>query len=164
MYNNYTNYQNKNYNRTAWKNKYDSAVKKKVKHFTDLDVYQKSQESAVFCAKEVYAGLPKDTDPLLKEAIGDKMLASSLSIPHLFAEAHSKRFGAGEEPLLILDRVMLGCNKMVAYLEQARDILHTDIEAERWEEQIQAYHHIRQKTLNLQRTWRKYIHENQQSQ
>ena len=85
------------------------------------------------------------------------MTACALSIPHLIAESHSKRFGTGEECLLILDKVMLNCNKMVVYLEQTRDICETGLEIEQFEEQTKKYFYIRRKVLNLQRVWRKYI-------
>lgn len=179
MYNNnYTNYHSKNYNRTTWKTKYDSAVKKKVKYFTDLDVYQKSQEAAVFCAGELlqaaqsrpHADLAKsDVEngtriPEWEYNLVKDLMSCALSIPRLIAESHGKRFGTSQESLDILDTVMLNCNLMVVYLEQARDLLKLSIEHDRWEEQTKNYFFIRQKVLNLQRVWRKYITENQQQQ
>ncbi len=93
-------------------------------------------------------------------AIIKTMSLCALSIPHLIAEAHSKRFGTANECLHILDEVMLKCNKMAVYLEQTRDICQTGIEANRFEEEINKYFYIRRKVLNLQRVWRKYINEN----
>jgi len=87
-----------------------------------------------------------------------------MSIPHLIAESHSKRFGESTECLVILDQVMLKCNKMVVYLEQTRDILETGIETARFKEQIDKYFYTRRKVLNLQRVWRKYIIESSKSQ
>ncbi|MFH1956362.1 MAG: hypothetical protein ABIJ28_01830 [Patescibacteria group bacterium] len=100
---------------------------------------------------------------VIENSIIKNMLQCALSIPHLIAESHSKRFGSSTECLNILDEVMLKCNKMVAYLEQTRDILNTGIETDRFEEEIKKYFHVRQKVLNLQRVWRKYINENQES-
>ena len=91
------------------------------------------------------------------------MVALACSIPHLIAEAHSQRFGTGEQSLLTLDKVMLACNKMVVYLDQVRDICETGLELSQFEEQIKKYFFIRQKVLNLQRVWRKYIEINKQS-
>ncbi|MBU4360372.1 hypothetical protein L6278_02020 [Candidatus Parcubacteria bacterium] len=165
MYNkNYTNYQNK------YKSSY--SPKKAVKNFRDLEVYQKSLEGSVFVCNEVVnflkAGKEKeskmnDYENLIENSIIKNMLQCALSIPHLIAESHSKRFGSSTECLNILDEVMLKCNKMVAYLEQTRDILNTGIETDRFEEEIKKYFHVRQKVLNLQRVWRKYINENQES-
>ncbi len=166
---NYTNYYNKRgtgYSPQSAGN-FGNGTKKVVKHFTDLEVYQKSLESAVFATK-MTAGVINST----KENIGDgtkefiikNMIGCALSIPHLIAEAHSQRFGTREQSLLTLDKVMLACNKMVAYLDQVRDICETGLALDQFEEQIKKYFFIRQKVLNLQRVWRKYIEINKQEQ
>ena len=139
---NFTNYAQKPYN-----------PKKTVKHFTDLEVYQKALEASVFVSKN----LCKNTTDETKSYILKNMTALALSIPHQIAEAHSCRFGSSDQCLLILDKVMLNCNKMVVYLEQARDICETGVELAQFEEQTKKYFYIRQKVLNLQRVWRKYI-------
>jgi hypothetical protein len=109
--------------------------------------------------------LKKDEDVFYaKDFVVKNMAALALSIPHLIAESHSMRFGSGEECLFKLDKVMLSCNKMVVYLEQTRDICETGIELEQFEEQIKKYFFIRQKALNLQRVWRKYIEINKEEQ
>ncbi len=140
--------------------------KKAVKKFSDLEVYQKSLEGSVFVCGELTATFQAKlntegkTDGYLltiEEAIIQEMSLCALSIPRLIAESHSKRFGAGREPLEILDIVMHKCNAMVVYLEQARDILETGISTERFEEQVNKYFLTRRKVLNLQRAWRKSI-------
>jgi len=139
---NFTNYNKQPYN-----------PKKTVKHFTDLEVYQKALEASVFVSKN----LCKNTTDETKSYILKNMTALALSIPHQIAQAHSCRFGSSDQCLLILDKVMLSCNKMVVYLEQARDICDTGVELTQFEEQTKKYFYIRQKVLNLQRVWRKYI-------
>jgi len=161
---------NKNY--TNYKKKYSKnyTPKKAVKNFRDLEVYQKSLEGSVFVCSEIINFLKAsknknkdknldDYEIMIENSIVKNMLHCALSIPHLIAESHSKRFGSGTECLSILDQVMLKCNKMVAYLEQVRDILNTGIETDRFEEEIKKYFTTRQKVLNLQRVWRKYIQE-----
>jgi len=175
---NYTNYYKKPFN-----------PKKAVKHFTDLDVYQKALEASVFVTvimdtfyrptaeigrssesrgRKGTRDMPPSVGNIgsrtVKEYIIKNMSALALAIPHQIAEAHSKRFGSGEECLLILDKVMLSCNKMVVYLDQTRDICQTGLELEQFEEQVKKYFFIRQKVLNLQRVWRKYIEINKQEQ
>lgn len=159
MYHNYTNYQSQN-------KRYSTPYtpKKKVKNFTDLDVYQKAHEASVFCGNEIVRAAEENRNEFLHAAITEKLVACALSIPRLIAESHGKRFGTSQESLDILDAVMLNCNLMVVYLEQARDLLKLNIEHDRWEEQTKNYFYIRQKVLNLQRVWRKYINENQQQQ
>ncbi|MDO8664937.1 MAG: hypothetical protein Q7K44_05365 [Candidatus Liptonbacteria bacterium] len=140
-------------------------TKKAVKHFTDLEVYQKALEASVFITKNIICKDAKScVSAEVKEYILKNMSALALSIPHLIAEAHSTRFGSGEQCLATLDKVMLGCNKMVVYLEQTRDICETGIELEQFEEQTKKYFFIRQKVLNLQRVWKKYIEINKQEQ
>lgn len=157
MYRNYTNYKNRSTPYTPY------TPKRKVKHFTDLDVYQKAHEASVFCGREVSGAWEKQEAEWENQIIKD-LMSCALSIPRLIAESHGKRFGTSQESLDILDTVMINCNLMVVYLEQARDLLKLPIEHERWEEQTKNYFFIRQKVLNLQRVWRKYINENQQQQ
>lgn len=159
---NFTNYNQKSFN-----------PKKTVKHFTDLEVYQKALEASVFIAKNL---ITQGRDTLqcvstnnnisteIKNYILKNMTALALDIPHLIAQSHSCRFGSSDQCLLILDKVMLSCNKMVVYLEQTRDICDTGIELSQFEEQTKKYFYIRQKVLNLQRVWRKYIEVNKQEQ
>jgi len=56
-----------------------------------------------------------------------------------------------------LEKVMLNCNKMVVYLDQARDICATGLEVVKFEELQKKYLFIRRKVLNLQRSWQKYM-------
>jgi len=86
-----------------------------------------------------------------------QMLPCALGLPHLIAEAHSVRFGGQKECLVLLERAMLNCNKMAVYLEETRDICQTGVESEKFNELIKKYLCIRQKILNLQRSWKKYM-------
>ncbi len=62
-----------------------------------------------------------------------------------------------KECLILLEKVMLNCNKMVVYLDQARDICETGLESGQFEELAKKYFLIRRKVLNLQRSWQKYM-------
>ena len=93
----------------------------------------------------------------IKKIIIDTLVNCSCSIPHLIAEAHSFRFGSQKECLILLEKVMLNCNKMVVYLDQARDICATGVEVEKFEDLQKKYLFIRRKVLNLQRSWQKYM-------
>jgi len=126
-------------------------VKRSHKSLSPKPKQTQNTDSQKFCMDE------------LESTIIKTMCITALSIPHLIAESHSKRFGQSTECLKILDEVMLRCNKMVVYLEQTRDICQTGIETERFKEEIDKYFYIRRKVLNLQRVWRKYIIETQNS-
>ena len=154
--------------------------KKPVKSFLDLEVYQKLLETAVFVAKYI---VPLPTLPAVRsESLGNaepkvqgsmlqepaisatgrifhQMLPCALGLPHLIAEAHSVRFGGRKDCLILLERAMLHCNKMVVYLEETRDIADTGVASEKFNELIKKYLYIRQKILNLQRSWKKYMGE-----
>lgn len=85
------------------------------------------------------------------------MLPCALGLPHLIAQAHSVRFGSQKDCLILLERAMLHCNKMVVYLEETRDIADIGVPFEKFAELIKKYLYIRQKILNLQRSWKKYM-------
>jgi len=127
-------------------------VKRSHKSLSPKPKQTQNTDSQKFCMDE------------LESTIIKTMCITALSIPHLIAESHSKRFGESTECLKILDEVMLRCNKMVVYLEQTRDICAVGIETERFKEEIDKYFYIRRKVLNLQRVWRKYIIENSKFQ
>ncbi len=91
--------------------------------------------------------------------IFQSMLPCALGLPHLIAEAHSFRFGSQQECLILLEKAMLHCNKMIVYLEETRDIIDTGVEWEKFDELIKKYLLLRRKLLNLQRSWKKYMSE-----
>jgi len=186
--NNYTpqNYQPKRY---YGKQPYSApgtfTPKKPVKSFQDLEVYQKSLEAAVFVSTQlchpvaevrafpgdasanvaISAGnqLPKGNRNIgsgtAQELIFKNMLPCALGIPHLIAESHSLRFGAQDDCILMLEKVMVNCNKMVVYLEQVRDICDTGVSKESFDELMKKYFYVRRKVLNLQRSWKKFMGE-----
>jgi len=92
-----------------------------------------------------------------RDLIFHQMLPCALGLPHLIAEAHSVRFGGQKECIILLERAMLNCNKMVVYLEETRDIADTGVPWEKFNELIKKYLYVRQKILNLQRSWKKYM-------
>ena len=154
---------------------FGSGMKKPVKSFMDLEIYQKALEASVAVSKISMSAVKKTQKKIsagddakgksniclgMTEAesmIFHNMLPCALGLPHLIAEAHSFRFGAGQDCIVLLEKTMVNCNKMMVYLEQVRDICQTGLEHEFFEELIKKYLYIRRKTLNLQRVWKKYI-------
>ncbi len=138
--------------------------KKSVKTFQDLEIYQKALEASVAVASILKKKNPpvgekkkiKEIDEV-ENLVFHNMLPCALGLPHLIAEAHSYRFGSGTDCLVLLEKTMVNCNKMIVYVEQVRDICQTGLELEFFEELIKKYLYIRRKTLNLQRVWKKYI-------
>ena len=125
-----------------------------VRSFRDLEVYQKALEGAVMVAKDILPIL-KDVDYPLR----DEMALCSLEIPRFIAEAHSVRFDDKDAGLILLNKSMAGCNKMVVYLEQVRDIYSDKVEKVLIEELIRKYIYNRRKIFNLYKTWKRFIEQ-----
>lgn len=126
--------------------------RKPVRSFRDLEVYQKALEGAVAVAKNIL--------PILKEVdypLRDEMVECSLEIPRYIAEAHSNRFESKALAFPLLDRAMTGCNKMVVYLEQIRDIYSDKVEKILIEELIRKYVYNRRKIFNLYKAWKRFL-------
>ncbi len=154
--------------------------KRPVKSFQDLEVYQKALEASVFVSKHLLsprrpehaapgeAGTERadnggaESSPHAQDLIFKNMLPCALGIPHLIAEAHSYRFGSQNDCIVLLEKVMVNCNKMIVYAEQVRDICSTGVSKESFDDLIKKYFYIRRKVLNLQRSWKKFMHEKKQ--
>jgi hypothetical protein len=97
--------------------------------------------------------------PLLSEGnspIKEKLVDCCLEIPESIATAHSHRFETKEE-LRFLEDALEGCNKVVVYLEQARDIFIKDIESRTvCDDLIKRYILRRRKIFNLYKAWKRF--------
>jgi hypothetical protein len=126
-------------------------VKKPVRSFRDLEIYQRTAEYATEVMTKVLPLLGESDSP-----VKDKLINCCLNIPELIASAHSRRFEKGEE-LKLLDNALEACNKVVVYLEQARDIFVKGLdERATCEDLIKRYILIRRKIFNLYKAWRKF--------
>lgn len=132
-------------------------VKKPIRSFRDLEVYQRTGQYATEIMTKVI--------PLLGEGnslVKEKLINCCLMIPESIAAAHSRRFetanGMGQvHPLQLLDNALENCNKAVVYLEQARDIFIKDLEGRAvCEDLIKRYILIRRKIFNLYKAWEKF--------
>ncbi len=126
-------------------------VKKPIRSFGDLEVYQRANEAATEIITKIVPLLGEGNSP-----IKDKLVECCLKIPESIAIAHSHRFEKGDE-LNILEDALEGCNKAVVYLEQARDIYIQDIEGRVvCEDLIKRYILERRKIFNLYKAWQKF--------
>ena len=140
------------YKKTAFR------VKKPIRSFRDLEVYQSTSQYATEIMTKII--------PLLENnsPIKEKLINACLKIPESIATAHSRRFETGEE-LKFLDDALENCNKAVVYLEQARDIYVKAIEERAaCEDLIKRYIFIRRKIFNLYKAWKKFRAETQSGQ
>ncbi len=126
-------------------------VKKPVRSFRDLEVYQKTLEASVIVVKDVSAGLAK-----VKCPFADELTKCALALPLAMASAHSTRFGNHENSINMLERIMVGCNKMIVYLEQAKGIYGSKIDGELADDLIRRYSDARTKIFRLEKSWQKW--------
>lgn len=160
--------------------------KRPVKSFQDLEVYQKLLAVSVAVTKRLApAVIPNNSghsrpdresicidshfrgnDNTLsrEDDITLKLAATVLNLPLLIAEAHSLRFSEPETAIRKLERVMLGCNQAVVYLEQYRDIKNKDIESDFFAEQIKTLLATRGQVMRLQFSWKKFLAIKQKEQ
>jgi hypothetical protein len=132
------------YKKTAFR------VKKPIRSFRDLEVYQSTSQYATEIMTKII--------PLLENnsPIKEKLINACLKIPESIATAHSRRFQTQDE-LKFLDDALENCNKAVVYLEQARDIFIKEIEDRAaCDDLIKRYIFIRRKIFNLYKAWKKF--------
>ncbi len=80
----------------------------------------------------------------------------AMTIPLLISEAHSIRFGDHKQGLLLLERAMAGCNKMIVYLEQAKGIYGDKLDGDLIDDLIRRYTEVRTKIFRLEKSWQKW--------
>lgn len=130
--------------------------KRPIRSFRDLEVYQKALQGAVVVAKNIAPIFEEKPYPL-----GDEMVHCSLDIPRQIAEAHSIRFDNMVKALQLLEESMAGCNKMVVYCEQIRDIYANEVDRAICEDLIKKYILLRRKIFNLEKAWKRFMKEDQ---
>jgi len=127
------------------------SVKKPVRSFRDLEVYQKTLEASVIVAKNLTPELVK-----LKFPLAGSMTDCSMSIPLYISEAHSIRFGDHKQGLLLLERSMAGCNKMIVYLEQSKGLFGEKLDGGLVDDLVKRYADVRTKIFRLEKSWQKW--------
>ncbi len=125
--------------------------KKPVRSFRDLEVYQKTLACSVIVAKDIKPKLAR-----LKFDFVDNMTQCSMFIPLHISEAHSIRFGDHKTGLLLLERAMAGCNKMIVYLEQAKGIYGSKLDAVLIDDLVGRYANVRTSIFRLEKSWQKW--------
>ncbi len=135
------------------KNKYSRpfTVKKPVRSFRDLDVYQKSMECAVIIAKDMKPNLTK-----LKYDYLENMLNCSMSVPLYIGEAHSTRFADFKGGVSLLEKAMASCNKMIVYLEAVKGVYGSKVDAGLIDDIIGRYAEGRVKMFHLEKSWKRF--------
>lgn len=127
------------------------SVKKPVRSFRDLEVYQKTIGLSVLVAKDIKPKLIK-----LEYPFYSGMSDCSMTIPLNISEAHSIRFGDHKKGILLLEAAMAGCNKMAVYLEQAKGIYGSKLDSDLIDDLVKRYCEARTKIFRLEKSWQKW--------
>lgn len=128
--------------------------KKPVRTFRDLEIYQKTVECAVIVSKDVMPGLVKQ-----KYVFADRFLDCAMAVPLLIAEAHSLRFADFALAVGYLEKAMAATNKMVVYLEHAKGLYGSKLDAALVDDLTGRYTDVRIKMFRLEKSWKKFRSE-----
>ena len=126
-------------------------VKKSIKSFQDLDVYQGTYKAMLAVFKHILPKLPKEEEYDLK----DQLRRSSKAIPRLIAEGHSKRHQKkGFQKYL--DDAMAESNEAIVSLSQVRDLYSRYVDINVRKKLIGTYDKSSRQLYNLSLAWTKF--------
>ena len=126
-------------------------VKKRIKSFQDLDVYQGTYKAMLEVFKHVLSKLPKEEEYDLK----DQLRRSAKAIPRLIAEGHSKRHQKkGFQKYL--DDAMAESNETIVSLNQVRDLHSRYVDTNVCNKLIDNYDKSSRQLYNLSLAWTKF--------
>ena len=130
--------------------------KKPVRGFRDLEIYQKTQETAAQVVRLVPETLKDKNYPTER-----KVIEMALDIPSQIARAHSQRYEDRAGALRRMEEILQRCDWMIVRLEQIREIyVGDDGEKAALTEIIRRYGTVRVKIRNLHKAWKKWGEEN----
>jgi len=126
-------------------------VRKPIRSFHDLDVYQGTYRAMLQVFEHILPKLPKEEEYDLKS----QLRRSTKAIPRLIAEGHSKRHQKkGFQKYL--DDAMAESNETIVSLSQARDLYSLCIDTNVCSELIDTYDKASRQLYNLSLAWTKF--------
>jgi four helix bundle protein len=133
-------------------------VKKSIRSFEDLDVYQGTYQAMLAVFKHILPKFPKEEEYDLKS----QLRRSSKAIPRLIAEGHSKRHQKkGFQKYL--DDAMAESNETIVSLRQSRDLYARFIDVNVCNELIDIYDKASRQLYNLSLAWTKFSQRNRET-
>src|SRR3989338_9864203 len=127
----------------------ENNIKKPIKSFRDLDVYQTSYRAMLVVHQEVLPKLPTSE----KYDLVDQLSRSSKAVPRLIAEGHSKRHQkAGFQKYI--DDAHAEANESIVSIEQCRDLYKLDTKF--CADLVDTYDKIARQLFNLAEAWDKF--------
>jgi len=130
---------------------YKFQPRKPIHSFRDLEVYQKMMDCSVLLVKDIRPALTRMKYPFL-----ENMVNCAMSIPLYIGESHSLRFSNFKLAVATLEKAMVGCNKMIIYLEQVGGLYGRKINLDLTEDLMRRYMETKGKMLRLEKAWEKY--------
>jgi four helix bundle protein len=129
----------------------EDTIKKSIKSFRDLDVYQNSYKAMVLMMKEIIFKLPNSE----KYDLVDQLSRSCKAVPRLIAEGYAKRHQrAGFQKYL--DDAMGECNETIVGLETIKDIYTKFVSVDLCNQLIDIYDKSGRQLFNLSKAWSKF--------
>ncbi|MFA5157466.1 MAG: four helix bundle protein [Candidatus Omnitrophota bacterium] len=126
-------------------------IKKPIRSFCDLNVYQNTYKAAIEVMTKIIPRLPDNEKYDLK----DQLARSCKAIPRLIAEGYAKRHQKmGFQKYL--DDAMGECNETVVSLNQCKDIYSYAINMQLCDELITSYDISGRQLYKLSMSWTKF--------
>ncbi len=123
-------------------------IKKPIRSFRDLDVYQNSYKAMLIVMREIAPKLPESE----KYDLRDQLSRSCKAIPRLIAEGYAKRHQkAGFQKYL--DDAMGESNETIVGLETAKDVYSKYIDTKLCDELIKTYDITGRQLYSLAVSW-----------
>lgn len=127
----------------------DNYVKKPIRSFRDLEVYNSSYQDLILIFKSIITKLPPDERYDLKQ----QLIRSAKAIPRLIAEGFAKKHQKSGFQKYI-DDAMAEVNETIVSLEQVKDLY--GIEKELCQDLIIRYDRLARQLFNLAEAWDKF--------
>jgi four helix bundle protein len=127
----------------------DNYIKKPIRSFRDLEVYNSSYQAMILIFKRIITKLPSDERYDLKQ----QLIRSVKAIPRLIAEGFAKKHQKSGFQKYI-DDAMAEVNETIVSLEQVKDLY--GIEKELCQELIIRYDRLARQLFNLAEAWDKF--------
>lgn len=126
-------------------------VKKPIRSYHDLEVYQLAYKASIIIMKEIVPKLPESEKYDLK----DQLSRSCKAVPRLIAEGFAKKHQkSGFQKYL--DDAMGEANETQVSLCQCRDIYPKNIDVKLCQKLIATYDRIGRQLFNLEQAWNKF--------
>jgi hypothetical protein len=150
----YINYNNNRNNYGKFR-PFGNGIKKPVKSFRDLEVYQKTIECSVLIDRDIMPALEK-----VNSKMAEDLSKNALNIPLYISEGHSLRFADFALALGYLEKALSGCNKVSVYLDHIKGQYGDAVKGDLVEDLINRYFIARQKIFRLELSWKKFQNNN----